>query len=277
MGPIYGLPYFGGKSGATGSPQYGKWIAGLLPQSQFYMEPFAGMLGVLLQKQKCKCEIVNDLDGLIYSFWKCVRDHPKDFYYKMENTLQCKQTFMDAIQIRENFQNGIDIPLLEIAHAVAVILLHGFGGMLSANSFTIDHNHKNRTQNFTRQLNRLHERLIDVYIQNTDALRLLDKYKDLNNATIYCDPPYPSSLKNGKDYNCNLSSINDFCDLLKKYKGNVAVSGYNDDFDQLDWFRSEKKCYAKISANSLDGVCSERVEILWTNYKPKKQKTLFDL
>ena len=126
------------------------------------MEPFAGMLGVLLQKQKCKCEIVNDLDGLIYSFWKCVRDHPKEFYYKMENTPQCKQTFMDAVQTRENYQQGNDVPLLEIAHAVAVILLHGFGGMLSANSFTIDHNRKNRTQNFTRQFKQLHDRLIDV-------------------------------------------------------------------------------------------------------------------
>lgn len=276
MKPLYGLPYFGGKSGATGSPQYGKWIAGLLPQSQFYMEPFAGMLGVLLQKQKCKCEIVNDLDGLIYSFWKCVRDHPKEFYYKMANMPQCRRTYMDAVETREKYWRDDNVPILEVACAVTIILMHGYGGMLDGNSFIMRENRRNKTQEFTRKLKRLNERLIDVRLENMDVLQLLDKYKTHDNSVIYCDPPYPGSLKNGEDYNKKLSSISDFCDLVKAQKGKVAISGYGDDFDKLDWFRSEMKGHVTSGLNA-DGKYSDRVEVLWTNYKPEKQTSLFDL
>ena len=55
--------YAGTKSGRS-ALGLGHWIAGQLPQSeqQTYVEPFAGMLGVLLARPRSQLEIVNDLD-----------------------------------------------------------------------------------------------------------------------------------------------------------------------------------------------------------------------
>ena len=61
MGKYRSLPYFGGKRG------YGlaEWIASHLPLSDdiAYIEPFAGMAGVLLSRPAVKIEILNDLNG----------------------------------------------------------------------------------------------------------------------------------------------------------------------------------------------------------------------
>ena len=251
-------------------------LPGYCQSAPLYIEPFAGMLGVLLQKPKSKCEIVNDLDGLIYSFWKCIRDHPKEFHYQMNNMPQCRRTFMDAVETRKNYLNGTDISILEIACAVSMILLHGYSGKLSEDTFIIRQETPNQTQQFTKRLQRLHERLIDVRVENMDVLKLLDKYKEKDDATIYCDPPYPGSVKRGMDYNQKLSSIADFCDMAKAQKGKIAISGYGNDFDQLDWYKSEMKGLMTVSNNAGE-KSRDRIEVLWTNYKPEKQMTLLDL
>ena len=74
------MGWVGGKSAyaATGT---GKWIAGLLPPpgaAYSYIEPFAGMLGVLLQRQPARREIANDLDGDVINWWRVVRDYPAE-------------------------------------------------------------------------------------------------------------------------------------------------------------------------------------------------------
>ena len=78
------MAYWGGKN-----PNWkygtGSWIAEMLPYERLYVEPFAGMLGILLQRKKSPMEVVNDLDGLIYSYWKCVRDYPNELGYKLIN------------------------------------------------------------------------------------------------------------------------------------------------------------------------------------------------
>ena len=74
---LYGLRYYGGKSekfrNGNGA---GPWIAKMLPYRRMYVEPFAGMLGVLLQREKSRIELVNDRDGMISAFWECIRDYP---------------------------------------------------------------------------------------------------------------------------------------------------------------------------------------------------------
>ena len=72
------LGWVGGKS-AHASQGTGKWIAGLLPPpsaTYTYIEPFAGMLGVLLQRDAARREIVNDLDDDLINWWTIVRDEP---------------------------------------------------------------------------------------------------------------------------------------------------------------------------------------------------------
>ncbi len=85
------LPYYGGKRG------YGKaeWIAGLLPSEKdsCYLEPFAGMAGVLLARPAVKLEMLNDLNGRIINWWRMVRDCPDEFGYLVEHTPRSRNEF----------------------------------------------------------------------------------------------------------------------------------------------------------------------------------------
>ena len=74
------LGWVGGKS-LHGAHRTGKWIAGLLPPvgtTYTYIEPFCGMLGVMLQRPKHRREIANDLDGDLINWWRAVRDYPQE-------------------------------------------------------------------------------------------------------------------------------------------------------------------------------------------------------
>ena len=73
------LGWVGGKS-PFGAHKTGQWIASLLPPvgtTYTYIEPFAGMLGVMLQRPKHRREIANDLDGDLVNWWRAVRDYPE--------------------------------------------------------------------------------------------------------------------------------------------------------------------------------------------------------
>ena len=60
MKKLSALRYYGGKNAQH---RTGRWIASMLPYDKGYVEPFAGMLGVLLQRRRSAAEMVNDADG----------------------------------------------------------------------------------------------------------------------------------------------------------------------------------------------------------------------
>lgn len=50
----------------------------MIPPHTHYCEPFAGGLSVLLAKPPSLIETVNDLDKRIITFWRVLRDNPKE-------------------------------------------------------------------------------------------------------------------------------------------------------------------------------------------------------
>ena len=77
--PPRALGWIGGKS-FYGTHKTGRWIASLLPPPEAtytYVEPYAGMLGILLQRRPAKREIVSDLDADLINWWTVVRDEPE--------------------------------------------------------------------------------------------------------------------------------------------------------------------------------------------------------
>ena len=57
-----------------------------MPDHEVYLEPFAGSLGVLLNKPRAHIETVNDLDGNVVNFFRVLRDHPEDLMQKLALT-----------------------------------------------------------------------------------------------------------------------------------------------------------------------------------------------
>ena len=81
---LKGLIWAGGKSSwGIGS---GRWVARQLPHRRVYIEPFAGMLGVLLQRPPARREMVSDLDGRIINWWRVVRDQGPALEKLLDNT-----------------------------------------------------------------------------------------------------------------------------------------------------------------------------------------------
>lgn len=94
------LPYLGGKSIRANSG-LGAWIVSLLPppsSGQTYIEPFAGMLGVLLQRTPAGTEIVSDADGRIIAFWRELRDNTDAFAERVGRDLVASRRIRESSQ-----------------------------------------------------------------------------------------------------------------------------------------------------------------------------------
>ena len=62
--------WFGGKS------RWRSQILPLLPKHKKYVEPFAGMAAVFFGKEPAPIEILNDLNGGLITFYRCLQHHP---------------------------------------------------------------------------------------------------------------------------------------------------------------------------------------------------------
>lgn len=84
------MAYYGGKT------RVAEKIAALLPAHEHYIEPFAGSLGVLLAKRPSRMETVNDLDGLLMTFWRVLREKPAELARACALTPHSRSEYLDA-------------------------------------------------------------------------------------------------------------------------------------------------------------------------------------
>ena len=249
-----------------------QWILSLLPEwekRQCYCEPFAGMLGVLLNRKQCYLEIANDKSDRIWSIWKAIRDDYDEFYRKLDLTLYHESAFKDAL-------NSIDkLDGVDKAVASATIVIMSVQNTPHGRQFR---------RYFSRQTNiksekwfyDIHNRIKNVVFLCKDYQWVFDRIKDFTNYVVYVDPPYQNA--DVSPYGNNTVDHNELMELLKVQKGKVAISGYGNTYDELGWEKHTKlvkTCNLKGNQN-LNKTYDHREEVLWTNYAPNKILTLFD-
>ena len=104
--------------------------------------------------------------------------------------------FNKFIEIKNKHLNGEDIDKVDLAFAVGIILLYGFGGKNVGKGqgyCCIFPQHYFETgYKFSKRISLLHKRIIDVRVENCDVLEILDKTKKHSDCVVYCDPPYLS-------------------------------------------------------------------------------------
>lgn len=86
------VTWAGGKSKLLGQ------ILPLIPKHQCYVEPFAGGLAVLLAKERSSIEVVNDVDGDLVNFYRCVRFHQEPLIAELEFVLNSREEFTDFVR-----------------------------------------------------------------------------------------------------------------------------------------------------------------------------------
>ena len=233
MGGYRTLPYYGGKRG------YGKaeWIASYLPHTpdSCYVEPFAGMAGVLFARQPVKLEMLNDLNQRVINWWRVVRDQTDEFGRLVEMTPRSRVEYQWALTAMDDeslppvrralaFHIAVDQSLTNSDNAGGSSWNRRFNPSIGSIAY--------HTRN---EIHRLSSRLRTVQLECVDACVLLDRIKEMDYCTIYADPPYPSA-------NTTAYAVRDFdrdglADVLMAQRGAVGISGYGDEWDRLGWRR----------------------------------------
>ena len=250
------LPYYGGKA------YHADWIASLLPSGGVYIEPYAGMLSVLLARYPSQIEIVNDLNSDLVNWWRVLRDRTDELARMVDLTPCSREVCADA----DGVINGDCDDPVRRAWAFHVRLSQGFNSLSSRGKTQWKRSAKKVP--FARWLperfQALASRMADVQIDNVDAIVLLDRVKDETDAVVYVDPPYHSAYRG---YETNAVDVGALTDALASQRGRVAVSGYPGEWDHLGWRHEDRETVAHSQGPQHGATQPKRIERLWMNYE----------
>lgn len=245
------------------------WIISHFPKHRIYTETFGGAASVLLQKKRSYAEVYNDLDSEIVNLFSVVRD----------SGILLKELLYNTPFSREEFDlsyENSDDPI-EKARRTIVKSFMGFSSGIQPykTGFRSNSDRSGSTpakdwMNYPNAIDALVTRLRGVVIENKDYNNIMLQHDSVD-TLHYVDPPYVLDTRykgqKTKMYFQELSNSDhiELCHFLKKLKGTVVLSGYNNEiYDDIlqGWVKVSKKAFA-------DGA-RERTEVLWIN-KIKKE------
>ena len=231
-------------------------------QDSCYIEPFAGMAGVLLARQPIKREVVNDLNRRIVNWWQAVRDEPEEFGRLIDAMPASRVEYEWAVRNMDNPELPPIRRALAFHVAVEQSVLHADNtpSVSWSRTFAPQVGFKPRVRAW--DIAALADRLRYVQLECVDACDLLERVRDCDYAVIYADPPYPTA--NTSPYHIDTLNIGRCAELLAAQRGAVAVSGYGDEWDVLGWRRVERP---GLSRAHTGGLATDRMEVLWLNDK----------
>jgi len=192
--PLRGVRYFGGKSSTRGRGT-GRWIARLLPNPPrwTYVEPFAGMCGVLLAREKRGLEIINDTNGHVVNFWRVLRDRPDELAHAVHNTPQARALYEEAVDLLERHDAGEPADPLRRAWALYTALNYSMLGQPTRSAF-ISSPIRDMRSHAPAEIAALAHRMRRVTLECVDAVTLVDRVlRASREVVVYADPPYDST------------------------------------------------------------------------------------
>lgn len=257
---------------------YLSWICPLIPEHEFYLEPFLGSGAVFFSKAPAAHETINDRDGDVVNLFYVCREYPKELAHAVALTPYSREEFMATL---EPYAGGplpkVDCPI-ENARRFLVRCNQSFGSSTAdrvgwKNSKSPSGPQNARTwSTLPDKILQVTQRLQEAQIENTDGVQLL---RDCNHPDCfaYVDPPYPLSLRKGRYYRHEMGSEAEHIQLLevlKDFSGMVMLSGYENALYNeylVGWHKSYR--------DGLAQHAGERTEVLWMNYQ--QQMTLQDI
>lgn len=122
----------------------------------------------------------------------------------------------------------------------------------------------------------IRKRLARVIIENCNAFDLFDRY-DFMTTLWYLDPPYLNatrgsvSVKRGYLHNMTDEEHLQLCQRIKKLKGMVMLSGYDNPL-----YNEQLEGWQKAEIAARDDANKDRVECLWMNFASGRQLSFMD-
>jgi len=226
----------------------------MLPEGRVYAEPFAGMLGVLLQREPSRIELVNDIDGRVANWWRVVRDMNDELVERLQWTPRSEEEFYN---IRDGTWDDKDE--LWKAWAFTIIIWQSY----ASKSYDMTRFSRNyatpprATQNVIDKIEQLRDRLINVQIFNTEAATIINKLNREEDAVIYCDPPYYTARQD--TYKHVSFDIEGFKETVADTSCRILISGYPGEYDDLGWETCDMPCITPTGY-------APRTERVWANF-----------
>lgn len=199
-----------------GKKQLRKTISELIPKDiNGYIEAFGGAGWVMFFKDKwANLEVYNDLDSRLVNLFKIVKYHPEELARELDLAVSSRDLFKE-------FKEHKGMTDIQRAARFLYLIKRSFGSKAShfgtsryggGAAFTSHHQILSRIQ-------KLHDRLDKVVIENLDFEKLFEIYDDKNNF-FYCDPPY----RIGDQYIVGKMDYERLKRALKKLKGRFLLS-----------------------------------------------------
>ena len=193
-------PWFGGKR--TLAPR----IVAELGKHTQYFEPFCGAMSVLLAKPPSQKETVNDMHGDLTNLAMCVQEvgTAERLYDRLSRVVMCEGLLDEAR--RELEEPFVDLGDTQLDRAYWYFLGSWMGRNGTAGTERQDYQiavrwTKNggsptvRFRNAVESLPAWHRRLLNVVILRRDAFEIIDRFEDVPETAVYCDPPYPAETR----------------------------------------------------------------------------------
>lgn len=256
------MPYFGGKI------TLGPAIADLLPAHTHYVEPFAGSLAVLLAKPLSTMETVNDIDEVLVTFWRVLRERPDDLIRACALTPHSRVEYNAAVALAAGDE-------LELARLVWTRLTQGRTGRLRRTGWRhfvspagSGAGMPGYLDGYLDRMAPVVERLHHVTLECQPAEQIIERYGASPDVLLYVDPPYLGSTRaNDNAYRHEMRTDDEhraLAEQLRAARAAVVLSGYPSDlYDQdlyADWHRVEF-----AAGTGQGGVWANRTEVLWAN------------
>lgn len=253
MKPI--LKYPGAKN------RIAKWIVSYIPEHDVYVEPFAGSCAILLNKPPATIETLNDLDGDIVNYFRCLRDHPDELIEKIRQTPYAREEY------EKSFMQDADSDI-ERARRFAIRCWQGFG---NSNRYRNGWKSGQRYQSpncahtwyqLPDTLQEASQRLRKVQIEHLPALEVIRRY-GTKDVFLYVDPPYCPDLRKSYlyQYEMSLEDHQQLLKMLKQHPGYVMISGYDHPM-----YEEELKGWHKECRETTAEGGKRRKECIWMNY-----------
>lgn len=275
----------------------GRLISRLLPiinsiSHKYYIEPFGGGASILLAKPPSNVETYNDLDSSLYNFFMTLKEPElfDEFYKRVSVLPYSRQLYHYGLGWQDEAN-----PLEKVIRWY-IVARQSFGGRFGSGwGYAVTETANGRAQTASKwqgalkRLPQIHKRLVNVQIENNDALKVLSSY-DNEEALFYCDPPYVSDSRKAGGYSHELSDAQHITliDALIKLRGSVIVSAYpNRIYEVLNEYGFVKITHqtsvnvaGRVRGSQMRGTGSafkhgKRLEVIWVKTNIHKQRTLF--
>lgn len=254
------LPYYGGKAWLA------SWIVSLMPQHKAYIEPFAGMLNVLLAKPVVGPEIVNDNNYWLINWWKQVRDNPDELGRLTNLTPRSRVLFEEACNRidKVNKPSGIK-DALTFQIIVQQSILHSIDNQHSKWSRMFGREDCIKPYRISKLIKQCTNRLINVQIECRDAIDIIERVTR-QDTLIYCDPPYVSA--NVAAYSKFKLNKDRFIEVITNSPAKIMLSGYPGDWNMLGWN------YVSKRTSRMPHIKNPKLEALYMNFEPEQGSLL---